>query len=182
MILVIDSGAGGKAVNDSLIEKGIDSTLYPDTSYFPYGNKSPEFLARRIEDIISQHDNVSLAVVACNTASLCYTQTCHKLLRIVPTPEPGDIILGSRLTSYRVNGTDASDLIEAIQLLYLGLLSESDLDKAILKCLEDIDSSSVYLGCTHFSYVKKRMEVLRPDLLFREPNYASLVQEALTTL
>ena len=73
-VLVFDSGVGGLSVYDEI------RRLLPDLHYiyafdnvaFPYGEKSEEFIVERVVEIVTavqQRYPLSLAVIACNTAS-----------------------------------------------------------------------------------------------------------------
>ncbi len=73
-VLVFDSGVGGLSVYDEI------RRLLPDLHYiyafdnvaFPYGEKSETFIVERVVEIVTavqQRYPLSLAVIACNTAS-----------------------------------------------------------------------------------------------------------------
>lgn len=73
-VLVFDSGVGGLSVYDEIRH------LLPDLHYiyafdnvaFPYGEKSEAFIVERVVEIVTavqQRYPLSLAVIACNTAS-----------------------------------------------------------------------------------------------------------------
>lgn len=72
-VLVFDSGVGGLSVYNEI------RNLLPDLHYiyafdnvaFPYGEKSEEFIVERVVEIVTavQQRYLSLAVIACNTAS-----------------------------------------------------------------------------------------------------------------
>lgn len=179
MILVIDSGAGGRAIYDILHSRGHEVSLIADIDNFPYGDKSPEFLSNRINRLMSGYTGAELTVIGCNTASLCLDSE-GSILRILPTPCIGDQVLGSKLTSGLVDGADASTLISYIQSYYLGYIDDKAMRTYIKESLSKYKPGSrLYLGCTHFSYVKDLMESERPDIIFSQPDYASLVERSL---
>lgn len=73
-ILVLDSGVGGLSVCKHIRLRLPDVVLhyFSDNAGFPYGNKSPEFLQKRLADIVSQllkKHYYAAVVIACNTAS-----------------------------------------------------------------------------------------------------------------
>ncbi|MXP51442.1 glutamate racemase, partial [Pantoea sp. SoEX] len=75
VILIFDSGIGGISVY-SEIKKQFPDIYYIyvfDNAAFPYGNKNKLFITKRIVNIIkiiSKEYLISLAVIACNTASV----------------------------------------------------------------------------------------------------------------
>ncbi len=73
---LIDSGAGGKAMLESLKVKypNIDFTLLTDEKYFPYGNKSKDLLLERVSYLSSEliNNGCDVILLACNTISTLY--------------------------------------------------------------------------------------------------------------
>ena len=70
-IVVIDSGLGGLNIYNTLIK------MYPnenyiyvaDEAYLPYGTKTKEFLATRVQSLIEYFKDSKAIIIACNTAS-----------------------------------------------------------------------------------------------------------------
>ncbi|QJC37037.1 glutamate racemase [Enterobacteriaceae endosymbiont of Donacia vulgaris] len=74
-IFIFDSGLGGITIYNYIknIFFNINFIYLLDNKYFPYGNKSKNFIFQRLIKIlkkISYHYNISLAIIACNTASV----------------------------------------------------------------------------------------------------------------
>ena len=184
MILVVDSGAGGIAVREHiLVNTGYsaeDIVLHLDTPNFPYGNKTVEFLQQRYDAFVAQFQP-DLTVIACNTMSLS-VKDVERQLKVLPRLNPGDILLGSMLTCMSMNtGIPCSDLIADIQDYHESRVSKQTLKLRITQKLEPIAAgSSVYLGCTHFSYCSNLFAEARSDINFIEPNYAELTIAALS--
>jgi len=73
-ILVLDSGVGGLSVCKHIRLRLPDLVLhyFSDNAGFPYGNKSPQYLQKRLVEIVSRlltKHNYAAVVIACNTAS-----------------------------------------------------------------------------------------------------------------
>ena len=70
---VFDSGAGGKLVAEKIQEAlpSANVILKADPEYFPYGNKSPEIILKRIALFTREFQKLGCAIVviACNTAT-----------------------------------------------------------------------------------------------------------------
>lgn len=70
---IFDSGLGGLTILGELQRKMPEyNYIYlADTLYSPYGNKSQDFLFKRVTDIVNffVKQNCILIIVACNTAS-----------------------------------------------------------------------------------------------------------------
>ncbi|MFA6097977.1 MAG: glutamate racemase [Patescibacteria group bacterium] len=73
MIGIFDSGIGGLTVAKEILRQlpGYQLVYFGDTARTPYGNKSPETIARYAHEDIDflLHKGAKIIVVACNTAS-----------------------------------------------------------------------------------------------------------------
>ena len=108
-VLVFDSGVGGLSVYDEI------RRLLPDLHYiytfdnvaFPYGEKSEAFIVERVVEIVTAVQArypLSLAVIACNTASTVSLPALREkfgfpVVGVVPAIKPA-----ARLTANRVVG------------------------------------------------------------------------------
>lgn len=108
-VLVFDSGVGGLSVYDEI------RRLLPDLHYiyafdnvaFPYGEKSETFIVERVVEIVTavqQRYPLSLAVIACNTASTVSLPALREkfafpVVGVVPAIKPA-----ARLTANGVVG------------------------------------------------------------------------------
>ncbi|WP_158675173.1 glutamate racemase [Candidatus Pantoea edessiphila] len=75
IILILDSGIGGISIYTEIQKKfpNINYIYVFDNAGFPYGNKHEIFIIKRIFNIfkqISSKYSISLAIIACNTASI----------------------------------------------------------------------------------------------------------------
>ncbi|MCF8199328.1 MAG: glutamate racemase [Sulfuritalea sp.] len=91
MIGVFDSGLGGLSVLAALMDAlpQADFVYYADTAHMPYGNKTEEFITRRVLEIgeLLVAQGCTLVVVACNTATAASVQ-------ILRATHPGIPIVG----------------------------------------------------------------------------------------
>lgn len=86
-ILFIDSGIGGVAILDSFLKINPDLNIiyFADTAFFPYGNKSEEFLQRRLLDIYKkmiETYHIGAMVLACNSATVSTVEFLNENLDI----------------------------------------------------------------------------------------------------
>ena len=95
VIGVFDSGLGGLSVLAALIKvlPQADFIYFADTAHVPYGDKSDEFIQRRVlaigDDLVSQ--GCTVLVVACNTATAAAVQALRDAHPGIPVVgvEPG---------------------------------------------------------------------------------------------
>lgn len=178
MIIIIDSGAGGFAVSEQLRKAGFSVRLFEDSMNFPYGKKSPDFIKNRIRDLttrLRKFEPGSKIFLACNTASF-YSESDPSVMRL-PKPDSStfDYFLGSSLSCRLFNSTlDGTDLIAFAENLHrTGSNANTDLIGETFKAVPY--GSRVYLGSTHFTFIKTLLQETRPDLTFLEPDYISIV-------
>ena len=92
---VFDSGLGGLSVLASIARAlpGADLVYFADTAHVPYGNKSDDFIRRRVLEIGHQlvEQGCTMIVVACNTATAAAVSALRQSLPGVPVVgvEPG---------------------------------------------------------------------------------------------
>jgi glutamate racemase len=93
MILFFDSGIGGMSYMEEFLSRTTDrSCLYlADTAFFPYGEKPPEAVRRRVVSLVravNAAHSLEAIVVACNTASVV---ALDALRRTVTIPVVGTV-------------------------------------------------------------------------------------------
>lgn len=126
-VLVFDSGIGGLSIYNEIYNK-IPYLRYIyafDNEMFPYGDKSSEFLIKRVSHIIDtiiESYSIDLAVIACNTAStICLPSLRSKfsfpIVGVVPAIKPASIItknkcIGLLATKATIQRTYTSNLIK----------------------------------------------------------------------
>ncbi len=95
MIGVFDSGLGGLSVLAALMDAlpQADFVYYADTAHMPYGDKTEDFITRRVLEIggLLVDQGCGILVVACNTATAAAVQALRASCRNVPVVgvEPG---------------------------------------------------------------------------------------------
>ncbi|QYN41348.1 glutamate racemase [Gilliamella sp. ESL0443] len=126
-VLVFDSGIGGLSIYNEIYNK-IPYLQYIyafDNEMFPYGDKSSEFLIKRVSHIIDtiiESYSIDLAVIACNTAStICLPSLRSKfsfpIVGVVPAIKPASIItknkcIGLLATKATIQRAYTSNLIK----------------------------------------------------------------------
>ena len=159
LIGIIDSGKGGLAVAEKIKTKEDQLILIMDQGYFPYGNKSKEFLLKRayyLTDFLVKQ-GVEFIVIACNTLSIYaypFLKNCFSIpiLGVFDYFQPyltkEYTLIGSKTTiayakAYTsVQTYDGTEFIEAIE-------KKKDIEPFIL-ALSKIQTKAFLLGCTHF--------------------------------
>lgn len=126
-VLVFDSGIGGLSIYNEIYNK-IPYLQYIyafDNEMFPYGDKSSEFLIKRVSHIIDtiiESYSIDLAVIACNTAStICLPSLRSKfsfpIVGVVPAIKPASMItknkcIGLLATKATIQRAYTSNLIK----------------------------------------------------------------------
>jgi len=187
---IFDSGVGGLTVF-SEIRKALpheDLIYLGDTARVPYGSKSKDVIKRyskqNAEFLISK--NVSMIVVACNTASavsISYLREIFPDIPIVGVIDPVvDYIKKLSINKVAVLGTNTTIESNAYQSallekkdfeifsqpcpLFVPLVEEGLFDQPItlmalemyLSKLKKIGMGAVILGCTHYPMLKCQIE------------------------
>ena len=90
-VLVVDSGVGGLTVLQSLQSRcPFANYLYlGDTAFAPYGTKTADQVANRLQRIVEHFADVDICVLACNTASTQMQQLSkHTTIPIIDVINP----------------------------------------------------------------------------------------------
>lgn len=200
-ILVFDSGIGGLSVYDEIRKKmpNLHYIYVLDNEMFPYGDKSNEFLIERVNHVIrvvAQTYPVSLAVIACNTAStICLpnlrSNFSFPIVGVVPAIKPASQVtqnkcIGLLATKATVKRPYIKNLIdefakdcrvELLGLSELALIAENKLqgiavDMEMLSHLlkpwltASTIPDTIVLGCTHYPFIKEELQALFPKTTF----------------
>ncbi|MFC0179332.1 glutamate racemase [Thorsellia kenyensis] len=197
-VLIFDSGVGGLSVY-SEIEALIPELhfIYAfDNEGFPYGEKTEEYIVERVLSIV-KHVNakypLSLAVIACNTASTVSLPPLREtfdfpIIGVVPAIKPAakltsNQVVGILATKATVKREYTKELIErfatdtSIHLLGTSELVDIAEDKlhgkpVDLHRLENIlqpwlkmkeAPDTVVLGCTHFPLLSEELLKVLPE-------------------
>jgi glutamate racemase len=126
-VLVFDSGIGGLSIYNEIYNKipYLHYIYVFDNEMFPYGDKSSEFLIKRINRIIDsiiKLYSIDLVVIACNTAStICLPSLRSKfpfpIVGVVPAIKPASKItknkcIGLLATKATIQRAYTSNLIQ----------------------------------------------------------------------
>ena len=180
-ILFIDSGIGGLSTlaKTSKILKA-NYIYFADNNYAPYGTKSDEFLNKRLSQIVSSmlnKHNISLVVLACNTATTSSIEHLRKtfpFLTFVGTEPACKIATDKNFQKPAVIATNQTinhlktRLSSDFKLISCPMLATSvenrlltpsprakfDLIKQIYFIKNQIkENDCLVLGCTHYSLI-----------------------------
>ena len=172
IVVIIDSGIGGVSILRQLIEKhGCGNFLYyADNLYMPYGNKTVKWLKNRIENIILELKtkyNISQIVLACNTASTCFNETCNNVVTM--KFNKNNTYLATQLT--QKNKPDINIIADKTlaKLIEKHIFDEKRLTKIInrhLKISTLTNHKEIVLGCTHYELIKPIFENICPNIKF----------------
>lgn len=169
-IAIIDSGIGGLSVLNQLIDRYHSGNYiyFADNLYMPYGNKTKQFIAQRVKNIIQflkDKYNPDVIILACNTASSILKDekidnvVCmqfSKAYRYLATPLTKRILKGINIL---VDSTLARNIENNI-------FNREKLEKIIKKHIKKnkLDSlESLVLGCTHYELVAEIFEKYCPN-------------------
>ncbi len=165
---IIDSGKGALAISRYLKEEVI---VLMDISYFPYGNKSKEFLCKRCLYLCDYLINkgVDIIILGCNTLSIYALDFVRNILNIKifgvfeyvkEYLTKDNLFIGTKKTieyvkdNYDIDVLDGSRWIEDIQY-----------NKGInnmINYLSNTKYNNIILGCTHFLMYEYPFKVVQP--------------------
>lgn len=183
---VLDSGVGGLTVLRQLVRQYPCNYVYlADGAYFPYGTKSPDQLLDRLRKIMSRFVNggASAVVIACNTASV-FADTLREQFEIpifdVVTPTCNAVAAATQTKRVALLATDATvksniygtvlaqrgiDVTSFACSAFVPFVENGQVDTVeceqvvadTLRCLPQVDTDTVILGCTHFPLLSKHI-------------------------
>ncbi|QJC34226.1 glutamate racemase [Enterobacteriaceae endosymbiont of Donacia cinerea] len=196
-IFIFDSGLGGITIYNYIknIFFNINFIYLLDNKYFPYGNKSKNFIFQRLIKIlkkISYHYNISLAIIACNTASVSslpkirnyftfpiigVTPVINLAIKKTKNNVIGLLATSTTLKNYKIqkkiNFLNKKYKIETISSEKLVFLAEKKLlgYKISINEIKEIFKSwynlkifpdTIILGCTHFPLILNELKIILP--------------------
>lgn len=191
---VMDSGLGGLNVLAEIHRQAQHQNLiyYADTAHCPYGNKSVDFIRKRVHDITTEliEQGVSVMVLACNTASAAAldwlrTQVDIPVVGMEPAIKPaaaatkngrvgvlatGVTLQADRFASLLERFASGIEVIsepaqEFVDLVEAGRLSGPDVERIVrdkLRPLIEARVDTLVLGCTHYPFLTPLFERLLP--------------------
>lgn len=178
---LIDSGLGGLGFLKGIKDNN-DYVLIMDKAFFPYGNKSKEFLIKRTLYLCNylKKIGVDLIILACNTLSiialdfikLIYPNTIGVIDLVKDYFYGNNLFLGSKNTinylsnMYQISYIDSTNFIYAIE-------NNLDIEKYIQE-VEELSNKydNIIMGCTHFIYVKDKIKA--SNVIFEDDMYKKI--------
>ncbi len=187
---LIDSGVGGLAFLNGIYDEKDKYILIMDKAYFPYGEKSEEFLIKRTLYLCNYlfKKGVDKIILACNTLSLLVLPRLKKVYKdkitgVIELFDRLDIneeclFLGSKNSSKYITKTypnigvfDSQDIINKIE-------NKENYDQELQKIFEiSKQYKTIILGCTHFIRIKDKfneLEYIAQDDLYRR-NFNNMI-------
>jgi glutamate racemase len=205
-IIVFDSGIGGMSIyrplKAALPEE--NSIYIADTSNFPYGSKSADWIKNRFIELAKQFDSLSpkLVVLACNTATtniisyLRETLSCP-IVGVEPVIKPlsqygSSLALMTESTANSVATAKLLEVYGANVHVYTpkGLptaIEYHDLDQVkksiheIKEIVQKENIQAVGLSCTHYPLILPMLQAAMPEVVFIDPSEA-VVKEVVRVL
>ncbi|GAB4027426.1 MAG: glutamate racemase [Candidatus Microgenomates bacterium] len=192
-LIIFDSGIGGFSILKELVKYETKFVYFADSAYFPYGDKSEEFLKDRFVELAHffSKQQASGLVIACNTGTvtaLSYlrgklnfpifgVEPVTKMLKTYHSP----VVWGTTITT---NSDVALNLrqVHGNHIRYytpIGLakaIEEDDMVKVkhILKTakFELGATDAIGLSCTHYPLVKNIITEVFVDIPIYDPSQA----------
>ncbi|QJC38256.1 glutamate racemase [Enterobacteriaceae endosymbiont of Donacia marginata] len=200
-IFIFDSGLGGITIYNYIksIFLNINFIYLLDNKYFPYGNKSKNFILQRLKKIlkkISNYYNITLAVIACNTASVSSLPIIRNyfnfpIIGVTPVidlaiKQTKNNVIGFLATNttlknfkirkkinflnkkYKIKTISSSKLVFLAEKKLLGYKIKINEIKKIFKSWDNfkIFPDTIILGCTHFPLILNELKTIFPKNIY----------------
>ncbi|QJC37445.1 glutamate racemase [Enterobacteriaceae endosymbiont of Donacia thalassina] len=197
-IFIFDSGLGGITIFNYIknIFFNINFIYLLDNKYFPYGNKSSNFILKRLIKIlekISNNYNISLAIIACNTASVSSLPNIRNyfnfpIIGVTPAidlaiKKTKNNVIGLLATHTTIKNNKIKEKINFLKKKYeIKIISSSKLVflaekkllgyKIVINDIKKIFNSwfnltifpdTIILGCTHFPLILNELKIIFPQ-------------------
>ncbi len=192
-MLIFDSGIGGLSILNNIkkILPNINYIYILDNQAFPYGNKTEFFIIERtikIINIVKKNYPITIAVIACNTASTISLSILKKtfhfpIIGVFPEIKSAEKItrnkvIGLIATKATINShyiktiihkKNSDSILEIIPTNKLALIAEKKIRGYSVKMVELknifqswnnllVQPDTIILGCTHFSLLKEEIK------------------------
>ncbi len=181
---MFDSGLGGLAILQAMIEKTAHSFIYvADQAFVPYGTKTKQEIKDRVRILTDYLDSrgVETTVIACNTASVAsrdmsFSSSIISMVDNVVeevrevTKNRRVLVLSTDFTArshvyldalsrYGIDVIEVSSsrLVELVENGKTGTETSFLKTRAHLKEYVGADVDTVVLGCTHFGWLKQEI-------------------------
>lgn len=167
---MIDSGIGGLYYLKKINDKNNQYILIMDKAYFPYGDKSIEFLLKRTLYLSYYlYNKVDKIILACNTISLIalpflrlfFDNISGVFNEFIPYINNNSAIIGSNRTiTYLKNKYPNNVLLDGSNLIYK-LENNMIYSKDIQEINQMIKGcSNIILACTHFLRLNDKIFII----------------------
>lgn len=200
-IIVFDSGIGGFSIYRPLkLALPHDPIFYSaDSANFPYGNKTPDFLRKRLTAVAKEFAPLTprAVVIACNTATvnaldIFRTELNCPVIGVEPVIKPLAKYVSSLalMTSSSAHSSQTKMLLDKYGK-HVNIFTPSGLAEAIeyndvtqvKKSLSQIariikrkQIEAVGLSCTHYPLILPELRRRFPDITFIDPSSAVVKQ------
>jgi len=193
MIGILDSGLGGLSVLNEIhrLLPNYSTHYLADSAWCPYGNKSYTQIQSRVTTLVDYliEQGADIIVIACNSATIACVEylRANYLIPIVGM-EPGvkpaaklskNGTIGVMATEASLAGEKFHRLVSNhaqgvhvitqpcpnfVTLVEKGEFDTPSVDTAIRQYMAPmIEADTIVLGCTHYPFLKPRIEALYPD-------------------
>ncbi len=198
-IVILDSGAGGLTVFDEISRMipWLPVVYCADNAGFPYGPKPEAEVTERVchlLDVLTQHYNPVLAVIACNTASTVALSALREkldipIIGVVPAIKTAATLsrnrcIGLLATPGTANRAYTDNLIQEFandcQVIRVGSTELVHLAERVFRGEQvdhqnfhdilapfkkaDVAPDHIVLGCTHFPLVRRELSDCMPGV------------------
>jgi len=187
---IMDSGVGGLSVFREIRKQlpGEHFIYFSDNAHCPYGEKTPEYIRKRLDEITTLFlsRGVDVMVLACNTATAAAVEYLRQkydipFIGMEPAVKPAALgtrtrVIGVLATAGTLKGSkylntkgrfeDQVTIVEQVgkgfvELVEKGMLNGPEAEAVVkesLKPLLDAGADRIVLGCTHYPFL---LETLR---------------------
>jgi glutamate racemase len=203
---IFDSGLGGRTVLQELqaLLPHENFIYFADSAHLPYGDKSADYLARRIQAILDffETQKVKLVLAACHTASTNALHLVHAPLPLLGIVDAALTAIGKKKVALLATPATirsgvyqkrlGAQLIKAVPCpQFASLIEEGALTDALiqetLRPLASLDLEGALLGSTHYPLVQERIQkviglhvpLINPAAQFAQEARAFLQEHAL---
>lgn len=163
---IIDSGKGALGIAEGIKSLNCELLIIMDVAFFPYGNKSKDFLCKRAlylcDYLITK--GVDIIILGCNTLSIYVLEFLKKIIDIKiygvfdlikNEINEKNIVVASKLTCDYINNNYKSNVVD-------GSLWIDDIqnNRGISNMVNELKKyekkyQKIVLGCTHFLIFKE---------------------------
>lgn len=193
---IMDSGVGGLSVFREIRKQlpGEHFIYFSDNAHCPYGEKTPEYIRKRLDEITTLFlsRGVDVMVLACNTATAAAVEYLRQkydipFIGMEPAVKPAALgtrtrVIGVLATAGTLKGSkylntkgrfeDQVTIVEQVgkgfvELVEKGMLNGPEAEAVVtdsLKPLLDAGADRIVLGCTHYPFLLETLRKVATDM------------------